>query len=76
MKKKKYKGKYDEILTADSFDIVIKCKHCQAVGCFIGIKDLDEGNSSVDTTLLNLLRGDGTSIDIICANCGHIENCY
>lgn len=70
------KERYNEILTADSFAIVIRCKHCHSLNCFIGIKDLDEGSSSVDTTLLNLLRGDGTSIDIICNNCGHVENCY
>ena len=70
------KEMYNEILTSDSFAIVIRCKYCHSIDCSIGIKDLDEDASSVDTALLNLLRGDGTSIDIICANCGYIENCY
>lgn len=34
------KTDYDDILISKSFDIVIRCKHCQAVGGFIGIKDL------------------------------------
>lgn len=67
---------YDEMFTSKSFAIVIRCKHCHSIDCFIGIKDLDESSSSVDTALLNLLRGDGTNIDIVCNNCGYIENCY
>ena len=62
------KKKYDDILTSNSFAIVIRCKHCHSIDCFIGIKDrcnafgMDH-NSVVD-------------IDIICGNCGHVENCY
>ena len=52
---------YDDILTPDSFDIVIRCKHCQAIGGFIGIEDHHD---------------DIVNIDLVCANCGHVENCY
>ena len=55
---------YDEVLTANSFEIVIKCRHCQAIGCFIGIEDLGMNHDGV------------VNIDLVCANCGHVENCY
>ena len=55
---------YDDILTSDSFDIVIRCKHCQAVGGFIGIENL---GINYDEKL---------KIDIVCFNCGHVESYY
>lgn len=57
--------KYNEMLTSNKFDLVVKCKECHSYNCFIGIKDHD----------LDAISGN-VSISMICANCGEIEVGY